>query len=151
MERPGSQGFTFVEMLIVVVLMSAVMAMAFPRLQTAAVKESVRGARIALATSLATARGAAATRGCPATLHVVQGSSSRVWITSCPSTGSGIDTVGAVEYVSAEHGVFVSSTMDSITYAPSGIALAAGWSVLRFSKNAYADTLSVSPVGRPLW
>jgi prepilin-type N-terminal cleavage/methylation domain-containing protein len=151
MESPNSRGFTFVEMLIVMVLMSAVMAMAFPRLQDVAVKEAVRGARLAVGTQLAKARGAAATRGCAATLHVVQGSSARVWITSCPTTGTGIDTVGAVEFLSSKHGVTVASTLDSITFAPSGIAMAANWNVMRFAKSAYADTLSISPVGRPQW
>lgn len=135
----------------VVVLMAAVMAMALPRLRGAGVKESVRGARLAVSTHIARARGAAATRGCPAVLHVVAGTNARTWITSCPTTGTGVDTVGAVDYLSASSGVDVASTLDSLTFGPNGIALASNWNVMRFSRNGHADTLAISPVGRPVW
>ena len=146
-----SSGFTLIEILVVVVLMAAVIAMAAPRIQNAAVKESVRGARLAVSTHIARARGTAATRGCPAVLHVVAGTNARTWITSCPTNGTGVDTVGAIDHLSASLGVDVVSSLDSLTFAPNGIALASNWNVMRFSRNGHADTLAISPVGRPVW
>lgn len=151
MDIRDSSGFTFIEMLMVVVLMAAIMAMSLPRIRNAAVKESVRGARLAVSTQVARARGTAATRGCPAVLHVVAGTNARTWITSCPTAGTGIDTVGAIDHMSASLGVAVVSSLDSLTFGPNGIALASNWNVMRFSRNGYADTLAISPVGRPVW
>ena len=60
----NNRGLTLVEMLLTVSLMAAMMLISFPKVKDAMVAESVRGARRMVTTSIAQARGVAATRGC---------------------------------------------------------------------------------------
>ena len=103
-----------------------------------------------MTTQLARARGAAANRACQSTVHIdpAQG---QVWVTSCVIGGTGIDTVGAFEQLGQKYGVTMSSSADSIIFAPNGLAVSNAWVSMRFTRGNYTDTFTVSPVGRAVW
>jgi hypothetical protein len=47
--------------------------------------------------------------------------------------------------------VTVASSVDSITYAPNGLAIGGGWAALKFTRSSHVDTLAVSPLGKAVW
>src|SRR2546422_10252822 len=88
-----TRGFTFIEVLIVMVLIGIIAALGIPRIRDAIQKNNVRGARAALGTLVAKARGAAVQRGCKSAIHFTSGAAGEGWITACkvgntPPTGT---------------------------------------------------------------
>jgi len=145
-----NRGFTLLEILTAVVLMGIIMALAAPRFWQLMTHESVRQARANVTTRLAGARSIAVQRGCEAVLHFDQ-TSSRVWVTTCRPQGGGKDTLGMIENLSSRFGVVFLSTGDSILFTPQGIAFAAAYITLTFSKDGYDAVLEISPLGRAQW
>ncbi len=143
-------GFTLIELVIVITIISAAAVFTVPRVTDSIVRESVRSARRQVTAQLARARNIASTRACRSVFHVVAGSDARVWITAC-APGGGTDTVGAVERLTDRYGVSVTSSKDSISFAPNGLALATDWTSFAFTKSAHTDSLSISPVGKAVW
>jgi len=123
---------------------------AVPRVAQTVTREAVRGARATMTTQLARARGAAANRGCNGTVYI-DAAQAQVWVTACQIAGTGVDTVGAFEQLGQKFGVTLSSTADSIIFAPNGMAVGNAWVSMRFTRGNYTDTLTVSPVGRAVW
>ncbi len=147
----NQSGFTLIEMIITVTVIASLTAMAFPQARETLIKESVRGARRTIVTELARARGAAANRGCRSVFHVVGGANARTWVTSCPLTGAGVDTVGAVQYLADRFNVTLATNGDSIVFSPNGIGAAPSWTAVAVRRNEAADSLSISPIGRAVW
>ena len=145
------RGYTLFELLVVVTLIGAVAALAIPRVKGPMLRESVRSARRAVVTHLAMARGAAASRGCRSVVHMVDGADARTWVTVCTTAGVGVDTVGTVEQLSDRYGVSVTCSVDSLTFAPNGLSMNAGWASIEFGRTGYSDTLAVSPLGKAYW
>lgn len=145
------RGFSLTEMLVVLTMMGILTTVALPRLHTTMIQQSVHGAKLTVATHVARARSTAAGRGCPAVMHLVDGGDAQVWVTSCPMTGVGIDTVGIVDAISSRFDVVVKATADSIVFAPTGLVMSTGWFAARFVKGGEVDSLAVSPVGRRIW
>jgi len=104
-----------------------------------------------MVTQLAVARSAAASRGCRSLVHVVDGASARSWVTTCPTVGTGVDTIGTVEQLSDRYSVSVVSSVDSISFSPNGLAFGAGWASFEFTRVGYSDSLAVSPLGKAYW
>lgn len=146
-----NRGFTLLEILTALVIVGVVMAVAAPRFREMVTHENVRQARANVTTRLASARSIAVQRGCDAVLHFDQ-ASSRVWVTTCRPEGGGKDTLGFIENLSSRFGVvFVSTPADSILFTPQGIAFAAAYITLTFSKDGYDAVLQISPLGRAQW
>ncbi len=145
------RGFSLIEMLVVITIMGILTTVALPHLQGTVIRQSVRGAKLTVATHVARARGTAAGRGCPAVMHLVNGLDARVWVTSCSIIGGGIDTVGMVDAISGRFDVAVTATADSIVFAPTGLVMSTGWFAVRFVRGGEVDSLAVSPVGRRIW
>lgn len=143
-------GFTLPEVLITMTIMTVTTGMVVPQVHQILEREAVRGAKLTLATHIARARGVAASRGCHGVMHVFGGSDSRVWVTSCSLNGAGMDTVGTVDGLSDRYGVSITTTADSISFAPTGLATS-GWFEVEFTKGGSIDTLAVSALGRRLW
>jgi prepilin-type N-terminal cleavage/methylation domain-containing protein len=144
------RGFTFVEILIVMVLIGIIASLGIPRIRGAIFKQNVRSARVSVGTILAKARAAAVQRGCAASVHFTQGTSGTVWITVCkPNTTVGFDTLGGVERIAARYSVTFTASTDSIRYMPNGIALNnnAG-TTLKFVSSTYSDSVIVNSVGK---
>jgi prepilin-type N-terminal cleavage/methylation domain-containing protein len=151
MQSVHHRGFTLIEILVVMTVIGALLGMSLPGFQRTIVRQSVHGARMAVASRLAVARGTAASRGCPAVMHLVVGADASVWVTSCPTTGAGVDTIGVVEDLSEKFDVTVVANRDSIVFSPTGLAQSTGWFAARFSRAGVTDSIAVSPVGRRIW
>jgi len=149
--RLRRRGYTIFELLLVVTIIGAVAALAIPKMKEPMIREQVRSARRAMVTHFAMARGAAASRGCRSVVHVVAGANARVWVTACSVAGANVDTVGAVDQLSDRYGVSVQSSVNSVQFAPNGIAIGAGWSTMVFDRAGFTDTLTVSPLGKASW
>src|SRR3989442_14705199 len=101
-----TRGFTFIEVLIVMVLIGIIAALGIPRIRDAIQKNNVHGARAALGTLVAKARGVAVQRGCKSAVHFTSGTAGTVWITACQGSDSALtDNVGTVEELAARFSV----------------------------------------------
>lgn len=145
------RGFSLTEILVVLTVIGILTTVALPSLHRTMIRQSVHGAKLTVATHVARARSTAAGRGCPAVMHLADGGDAQVWVTSCPMTGAGIDTVGIVDAISSRFDVVVKATADSIVFAPTGLVMSAGWFAARFVRGGEVDSLAVSPVGRRIW
>lgn len=144
-------GFTLIELLIVVVIIGIGTGFALPSLKDTYYKESVRNARRVGLNQVAKARGTAATRGCQAVVHGTTGYGGRFWVTSCKADGTGVDTVGNVEFMSDD--VYVATTpADSVVFEPTGMASSGAWSYMYFYRpNVASYWVYISPIGGTYW
>ena len=143
-------GFTLIELLIVIVIIGIGTGFALPTLKDTYYKESVRNARRVGLNQVAKARGAAATRGCQAVVHGTTGYGGRFWVTSCTADGTGVDTVGNVEFMSDK--VYVYASPDSVAFEPTGMASSGDWSYMYFYRpNAGSYWVYISPIGGTYW
>ena len=144
------RGFTFVEILIVMVLIGIIASLGIPRIRGAIYKQNVRSARVSTSTVLVKARAAAVQRGCAASVHFTSGTNGVIWITVCKAnTSVGVDTLGGIERIASRYSVTFTASTDSIRYMPNGLALNnnAG-TTLKFVSSPYSDSLVVNSVGK---
>ena len=146
-------GFTFMELMVVVVIVGVIAMIGFPRINDAIQKTNVRSARAAASTSVATARAAAIQRGCRGVVHF-SGSAGTMWVTVCPrmsTTGSGtIDTIGVVNKLATLYNVTITETRDSVQFDPRGLNLDnATTTTVRFAgTSGTKDSIIVNQVGK---
>ena len=143
-------GFTLRESIIEIVIISALLSLAMPKVKEYVLHEAVRSARREVTTHLARGRATAVFRGCRAVLHL-DPATSRVWITACSIQGTGMDTVGSVDDFQSRFGVAFTSDGDSVLFTPQGVAMASASISMTFSKDGWSENLAITPVGRPVW
>ncbi len=153
------RGFNMIEMIVVMIVVGLVIAISAPRIKDGLEKINVREARVSMANYVARTRGSAVARGCRTVLHMTQGTTGKVWITSCkpsdmgrpPAVALSVDTVGTVDQLASRYGVNLYSSVDSITFDRRGIATTFAFSTIRVTGAAYStikDSLRVNPVGK---
>ena len=148
MRLHGKAGFTVLEILIVLIIISTVAAVAIPKLRGNQEKQGVRSSRAALQTIIAKARGAAIQRGCASTVRLV--APGQVWVTSCrlSSTGGTLDTLGGIENLAARYTVVMATSVDSIRFDPRGLNSTFQQAVVRFTAGSITDSVNVNAVGK---
>jgi len=144
-----TRGFTFIEVLIVMVLIGIIAALGIPRIRDAIQKNNVRSARAAIGTLVAKARGAAVQRGCKSAIHFTQGSAGKIWVTACKTTNSALtDTLGGLEQLAARYSVTLATTGDSVQFMPNGVSPDNVMTVIRFTSNGISDSVMINQVGK---
>lgn len=141
-------GFTFVEILIVMVIIGIVAALGIPRIRDAVQKQNVRSARAAIGTMVAKARAVAVDRGCRSTLYVTSGSNGKAWVMACVTNGTGRETIGAVEELAARFNLTITAGKDSIAFDPRGLATVNQTTVITFQSNAIKDSVVINGLGK---
>ena len=157
--RARSNGFTLIEMLIVIVMIGVILSIALRPLNRSRQKINARSARVEASMGLALARSAAISRGCISVFHLqVNGNvthpNSKMWVTTCKAetigaVGTAVDTLGRVDTLSKRFGVTVSGTADSIRYDARGFTVGYASGAYAFSAAAGArDSLTINAMGR---
>lgn len=144
----GRNGFSLIEMMIVVILVGIIAAIGFPRLRDGLEKQNVRSSKALIATLAATARGAAIQRGCSATLNMTTDS---IWVTACGVTGNppaASVQVGTKKLVGDEFSVTLSPTVASVIYDPRGIATTFVPRTIRVIGPHFRDSVMINEVGK---
>jgi Tfp pilus assembly protein FimT len=136
----NSRGGTLLELVLTMALMGVVMAIAIPSVSTILDRMSVRAAKQDVVLALWAARNIASARGDYASF-VVDPVHGRVRVVS------GADTVFA-RNLTAQRGVAVAATRDSITYSPTGLGWGAANTRIIVSRGRRADTVTTSRLGR---
>lgn len=152
------RGFNLLELIVVMIVVGLVIAISAPRIKDGMAKINVRSAKVSMANYVARTRGSAVARGCRTVLHMTQGTTGRVWITSCKPGDVGravalspIDTVGTVDQLATRYGVDLYSSVDSLAFDRRGIATTFAFSTIRVTGVAYSsikDSLRVNPIGK---
>jgi len=136
-------------MLMVIVIVSLMVLIAYPKVSSAMITTNVRGARTTLANMFAKAR-TVATSGSRRT--AVRFNGNQVYVTAAPRMNPGagtIDTVGAVENLNAVYGVSVSAGADSIGFDPRGIrGIGAAAVTITVAKNGHTESVVVNSMGK---
>lgn len=145
-------GFTLVETLIAVVMVSLLMLITFPKVGTALARHNLRGARTSVVNAAARAR-AAAQEGTRVTWLKFNGTEALV--TASPrrvsdAFGSTIDTVGTVQDLAEGYGVTIASTADSIRFSPSGFGGLGATQTITLSHGYYSELITMDGLGRVL-
>jgi type IV fimbrial biogenesis protein FimT len=145
-----NRGFTFVEILVAISIMAVIAAIGIPRIRDALKKQSVRSARAATQTLVATARGAAVARGCRATLQMR--SDGRMWVTACRNVAglaaTLLDTLGGIQQIGSQFGVTVAPSRDSISFDARGLNVDFLRVVVQFQSSGISDSSVINEVGK---
>src|SRR5437867_5758357 len=134
----NKRGFTFIEIMIVMVIIGVIASFGIPRIRDAVIKTNIRSARVGFSLLAVTARQAAVARGCKGVLHITTGTSGKVWVTVCKltatgSVGTAVDTIGVPTALASRYGVSIASMVDSIQYDPRGISIGYTQAIVRFT------------------
>ena len=147
-------GFTLIEMLLVIAILGFVALLAIRPMRETQQSSRVRAAKLIGATYMVTARTTAINRGCRTTIHFTQGAASKAWITSCKLTSVGsatnlTDTLGTIDNFGARLGITLASSVDSVPFDAQGIAINGALRTFKFSKGSPAsvDSFMVSTLG----
>jgi prepilin-type N-terminal cleavage/methylation domain-containing protein len=143
-------GFSLVEMLIVVVIIGAVSLIAFPKVSSAMAKNNLRSARVTVANMFGKARAVATSTNKRTWINFT---GNNVYVTATPRvvpvSGSTLDTIGTVERLDAAYGATVIPGAASLAYDPRGFA-STGNATLIFvvTRGGKRDSVMVNGLGR---
>ena len=152
-----NQGFSTIEMVIVVVIMGVVATMAVPRLKDSLEKQNRRSMRAALVTYVALARNTAVARGCRSSVHFVSGPNSRVWVTTCSvRPGAALtarDTLAGPEWTEERWSHRFLSGKDSVNFDARGLrqTLVRTKITIRTKGDQDRDSVVINEVGKVIY
>ena len=141
-------GFTLIETLMVIVVISLTGLIAIPKFTDALAQGNLRGSRAKVMAFYSAARTASLSSGRPTYLHL---SGNRIYVTATPRRKPGAgsrDTVTTLENVYTQYGVSLLTTTDSVRIDPNGVGGTAA--TIRLLKGSRADTIQISQYGRVL-
>ena len=144
-------GFTLIEIMIVVVIFGIKAIAVYPRVGLVLAKNDVRSARTTLANRFVTARAVAMQRSRTASVTF---NGNNVVVTAGPRTfpvaGSTLDTIGGVQNFNALYGVTITAGAATVPYDPRGFAGGLSSTPLKFvvSRSGTRDSVSLDYLGR---
>lgn len=146
----GNRGFSFIEMLVVFIIVGVVVAFGLPRLRDSLEKSNVRSAKAGMATLVAKARAAAVSRGCTSTMNLTSGTSGTVAISVCTVGGGGTQVLGGVDSLAARYKVTMTSSASSMQFDPRGLSVNYSGMTVRFSNTSgtVSDSVIINPLGK---
>lgn len=147
-------GFTTIEMILVVVIIGIIATIGFPRVRDSLEKESRRSMRAALANYIVLARSSAVARGCRSSVHFVSGGNSRLWVTSCNVEDPlKRDTVAGPIWTEAEWNHRFQALKDSVTFNARGLRLSLEPTriVIKTKGDVPKDSVVVNGVGKVIY
>ena len=142
-------GFTLIEMLIVVVIIGLIGLISLPRLNTAFAQSNVLSAKARLMALYSTARATAVSANQTAVLRV---NGNQVYVYAYPRRkppvipANSVDTIVRPSNLSTSFGVTLSGGVDSVRIASSGLGMDSAAIVM--TKYSAVDTLYISRYGR---
>lgn len=134
------RGFNLIEITMVLAVIAVLSAITLPRAAGFIDRIKVRGAVTEIVAMFSTARHAAIARGAQTTLDIDLGRGAMV-------LHVGPDTLQSREIATA-HGVEITSNRTSLTYSPLGVGYGAANFTITVRRNAAADTIFISRLGR---
>ena len=144
----SKRGFTFIEILVVFVVMGIVVAFSIPRLRDAIQKTNVRGAKVAIGNLMIKARAVAVARGCTATVAFTSGATGTVSITVCNVNGTGSQVLGGVDSVAARYSVTMTPSASSLQYDARGLSVGYSTLTVLLKSNSFSDSVVINQLGK---
>jgi prepilin-type N-terminal cleavage/methylation domain-containing protein len=145
------RGFTLVELMVVVVLMAAMVALALPKSRTLFLRSSVRGARTTVFNAFQQAKVTAVSQGRTATVNMP--GAGQLFISAaprrnpCPGGGCTMDTIGLVRELTTQYGVTLTPSQATYAYDSRGLGPNTPVTV-ELRRDPERDTVWVSGFGR---
>jgi prepilin-type N-terminal cleavage/methylation domain-containing protein len=144
----GRRGFSFVEMLIVFIIIGVVAAFGIPRLLQGVQKSNVRSAKVALSTMVAKARAAAVARGCNATVTLTSGPTGTVSVSVCRVNASGTEMLGGVDSLAARYKLTMTPSATFMQFDPRGLSVGNATMTVRFTSSTATDSVMINQLGK---
>jgi prepilin-type N-terminal cleavage/methylation domain-containing protein len=146
-------GFTLVEMMIVVVLIGAILLIGWPKVASGLAKTNLRSSRTTVANMFAKARAFAMQSNRRTWINF---NGNNVVITASPRTlggvGNTVDSIGGVEKLSEAYGVTLTPpggvTPYSVAYDPRGFGSLGATQTFVVTRNSKRDSVMIDGLGR---
>ena len=147
--KGSSGGFTLIELMVVVVVVGAMLAIGLPFYRDATRKSDVHGAMDVISVLHGLTKQTAVQRGRVARL-VMDPSNGTMVVVATNLGGTGVDTVGRVQSIASRFGArfTTSPSRDTLTFTPRGLGVEASNTLIIVQKGNVYDTITVSSAGR---
>jgi type II secretion system protein H len=136
-------GFTFVEILMVMIVVAILLAIAYPKLTVLRARSNVSSAKQRVAATLTVARQAAISRGVPVKF-VLDGNT----VAAVAEPYGASDSIQRAFSVEEAYGATLGGDEFEVTFDPRGLAAGFGTATVVVSYAAKSDTLCVQKLGR---
>ena len=145
-------GFTLIETLLAVIIVSVMSLMAYPRVNSAMTKSNLRGARTRLINMVAAARAAATQNSRTGAFVKFNGNTAVITATPRRAVGAGNeDTLGLVVNLNTLYGATLATgNVTTIAFDPRGMASGfnSAGTAITVSKGSYSQYFTIDKLGR---